>query len=207
MQRGCTLTSADGAVVSYAVDRARSLPWGLYGGQPSTPVGVVLNPGTDGERRLGTVFSAIPIKSGDLVTRPSGGGGGLGDPLDREPAAVLEDVIDEYVSSRRAAKDYGVVVREIDAGLGEYEVDHDATERLRAQLRVERLTWLDVDPAEVRRRFVAGEIDLLDVSRRHGVILDETTMEVLPTTTEQFRAMLRRRMLRHWQHSQFPRES
>jgi N-methylhydantoinase B len=38
-----------------------------------------------------------------------GGGGGWGDPLDREPQAVLDDVLDEYVSVEAAPRDYGVV--------------------------------------------------------------------------------------------------
>ena len=38
-----------------------------------------------------------------------GGGGGWGNPLDREPQAVLDDVLDEYVSVAGAERDYGVV--------------------------------------------------------------------------------------------------
>ena len=39
-----------------------------------------------------------------------GGGGGWGDPLDRDPQAVLDDVLDEYVSVEGARRDYGVVL-------------------------------------------------------------------------------------------------
>lgn len=198
VQRGCTLTDVRGAVVSYAVDRARSLPWGIEGGQPSLPVGVVLNPGDDGGTPLGSVFTGRPIGAGDHVTRPSGGGGGLGDPLDRDPARVLDDVIDDYVSLERAAKDYGVVVVPVDPEVCEYRVDDAATTGLRDRLRRERAGWLDLDPAEALRMLRAGEIDELDLGRRHGVVLDAQTGEVLPRTTEQFRAMLRRRMLPHW---------
>ena len=48
---------------------------------------------------------------------------------------MLEDVADGYVSIERARKDYGVVVREVDAELAEYEVDADATEAERERIR------------------------------------------------------------------------
>ena len=69
-----------------------------------------LNKGTERERFLGAVFSNVPVSQGDSFTRPSAGGGGYGDPLERDPDAVKEDVIDGYVSIERARKDYGVVV-------------------------------------------------------------------------------------------------
>ncbi|WP_156096693.1 hydantoinase B/oxoprolinase family protein [Amycolatopsis jejuensis] len=59
-----------------------------------------------------------------------GGGGGWGDPLDRDPAAVRDDVLDEYVSVEGARYDYGVV---LDAAT--YEIDQVATEQLRATRR------------------------------------------------------------------------
>ena len=90
---------------------------GNRGGLPSIPHGVWLT--RDGERRafLGAVFSNVPCGAGDEFTRPSAGGGGYGDPLERDPAAVREDVADGYVSIERARKDYGVVVLEVDAEL------------------------------------------------------------------------------------------
>ncbi len=71
--------------MSYLCDRARSITWGIEGGLPSIPHGVWLNKGTDEERFLGAVFSDVPIRSGDTFTRPSAGGGGFGDPLERDP--------------------------------------------------------------------------------------------------------------------------
>jgi N-methylhydantoinase B len=63
-----------------------------------------------------------------------GGGGGWGDPLDRDPSAVLDDVLDEYVSVERAERDYGVVLTGSLEGLT-LDVDLDATERLRSERR------------------------------------------------------------------------
>ena len=49
------------------------------------------------------------------------------------------------------------------------------------------------------RRYREGELDVLDLVRRYGVIVDWGTGELFPKTTEQFRAMLRRRAVEHWQ--------
>jgi N-methylhydantoinase B len=198
LEKGGILTLAEGAVISYCCDRARSVTWGLFGGLPSIPHGVTLNPGTPRQRYLGTVFSGVPIGPGDHFTRPSAGGGGLGDPLDRDPGLVLQDVVDGYVSIERAAKDYGVVVRAIDPDLCLYEVDYPATDALRRELRSVRRQRLEEDPEAVRERFLRGEIDQLDLVRHYGVILDWETNELLPKSTEQFRAMLARRAARYW---------
>jgi N-methylhydantoinase B len=198
VEKGALLREAESTVMSYLCDRARSITWGIEGGLPSIPHGVWLNKGTEHERFLGAVFSNVQVGSGDVFTRPSAGGGGFGDPLEREPAAVLEDVADGYVTVERARKDYGVVVREIDVELDEYEIDEEETARQRERIRSERHTWLEEDPDSVAARYRDGELDVLDLVRRYGVILDWGTGELLPKTTEQYRAMLKRRMVRHW---------
>jgi N-methylhydantoinase B len=183
--------------MSYMCDRARSITWGINGGLPSIPHGVWLT--RDGEETfLGAVFSGVPAGPGDRFTRPSAGGGGFGDPLDRDPAAVAEDVADGYVSIDRARKDYGVVVHEVDVELARYEVDDAATVEERESIRSERLAWLEEEPESVAARYRDGSLDQLDVIRRYGVICDWGTGELLPQTTRQFRAMLMRRMASHW---------
>jgi N-methylhydantoinase B len=200
VEKGGTLMKAERTVMSYCCDRERSVTWGLWGGLPSIPHGVWVNPGQgpERERYLGSIFSNVRVSAGDLFTRPSAGGGGLGDPLDRDPHSVCEDVTDGYVSIGRALKDYGVVVNEIDADLAEYEVDPDATERERERIRTERESWLDEDPETIAARYRAGDLDMLDVLRRYGVILNWGSGELLPKTTDGFRAMLRRRTVPHW---------
>jgi N-methylhydantoinase B len=198
VEKGATLTGAENTVMSYLCDRARSITWGIEGGLPSIPHGVWLNKGTDEERFLGAVFADVPVRSGDTFTRPSAGGGGFGDPLERDPEQVKEDVADGFVSIERARKDYGVVVNEVDAELSEYEIDLEETERERARIAEERWGWLDEDPESVAERFRSGELDEMDVIRRHAVVLDWGTGELLPKTTETFRAMVRRRAAAHW---------
>jgi N-methylhydantoinase B len=52
-----------------------------------------------------------------------------GGPLERDPALVVKDLADGFVSVEWAKKGYGVVVRVVDDDLGEYEVDVDANRR------------------------------------------------------------------------------
>jgi hypothetical protein len=52
--------------------------------------------------------------------------------------------------------------------------------------------------AKLAARYRSGELDVHDVVRRHGVIVDWGTGELFPTTTEQYRAMLQRRSAGHW---------
>jgi N-methylhydantoinase B len=185
-------------VVSYCCDRERSITWGLWGGLPSIPHGVWVNPGMQGQRYLGSLFSNVPLEAGDTITRPSAGGGGLGDPLERDIAAVCDDVADGYVSRERAAKDYGVIVREVDADLAQYEVDVEATRLERMRIRALRSKWLTEDPEKVAARYRTGECDMLDLIRQYGVIVDWGSGELLPKTTTQFREMLKRRTAPYW---------
>jgi N-methylhydantoinase B len=193
------MLEAEETVISYICDRERAIVWGIEGGLPSMPHGLTLKrAGATGEERLGTIFSDVPIGPGDVFSRPTAGGGGFGDPLERDPALVAEDVKDDYVSVERAAKDYGVVIRAIDADLCEYEVDAAATTALRSQIREKRLAWARADPESVAARYRAGEIDALDVVRRHAVILDWGTGALLPESTRQFREVFERRSVAKW---------
>jgi N-methylhydantoinase B len=80
-------------------------------------------------RELPTMpMEAHVLQQGDRFTHVSAGGGGFGHAFDRDPAAVLEDVLDGRVSVAGARDRYGVVVA---AG----EIDLAATAELRAAAR------------------------------------------------------------------------
>jgi N-methylhydantoinase B len=197
VRKGGRMLQCEGSVMSYCSDRSRSITWGINGGLPGIPHGVELT--QDGDSRdMGTVFSSVPISEGDEFLRPSSGGGGFGDPLERDPEAVLEDVKDDYVSVERAERDYGVVIEEIDPDICAYEIDHDATEETRTHIRDHREEWLEADPEAVLERYEDGELDQLDLIRRYGVILDWANDELLEETTEQFREMLQKRSASEW---------
>ncbi len=198
VQKGGTLYACERTVVSYCCDRERSITWGLWGGLPSIPHGVWVNQGQENERYLGSLFSGVPLQQGDTVQRPSAGGGGLGDPLKRAPEVVLNDVIEGYVSVARAKKDYGVVVEEIDADLCEYRLDEQATLAERARVAAHRRAWLDEDPEKIAARYRARELDMFDLIRQYGVIVDWGSGELLANTTSAFRDMLKRRTVPYW---------
>ena len=199
VRKGGRVLECENGVISCCTDRARSITWGINGGLPAIPHGVNLNREGEEPEKLGTVFSNEPIDEGDEFIRPSSGGGGFGDPLERSPEDVLEDVIDEYVSIERAKKDYGVIIKPIDRDLCEYEIDHEATADQRSYIRNNRKEWLREDPESVVTRYQSGELDKLDLIRQYGVILDWSTNELLRQTTEQFREMLKRRAESEWE--------
>jgi N-methylhydantoinase B len=196
------ILEAEKTVISYICDRERAIVWGIEGGLPSMPHGLsITRAGAEKEDWLGSVFSDVPIGSGDVFSRPTAGGGGFGDPLERDPALVLEDVADDYVSIERAAKDYGVVLTVVDAEICAYAVDQAATEAKRKAIRRQRIDWLATDPEEVAAGYRAGKIDPLDVVRRYAVVLDWDTGALLPVSTGQFREMFHKRTAATWARS------
>jgi N-methylhydantoinase B len=133
--RRVRLQYADAAMLSSFGDRERFPPWGLFGGRPGRNQGFVVNRGQADEASIGVMTTGYEVKRGDYWDYWSGGGGGYGDPLERDPTAVLEDVRDGYVSIEGARRDYGVVVIADDVVFEAWHVDEPATERARNELR------------------------------------------------------------------------
>ena len=197
--KASTLLEADNTVMSYICDRERAVVWGVEGGLPSMPHGLMVEHADTGEQDwLGSVFSNYKIKSGDKFTRPTAGGGGYGDPVQRDPDRVRQDVIDEYVSVERAKIDYGVAIKVNDADMLDYEVDIGATEQARAHIRENRVAWARMDPEDVSRMYREGEINEMDAVRQYAVILDWGSGELMPKSTQQFRESFERRSVAHW---------
>jgi N-methylhydantoinase B len=108
-------------------DRRAHPPYGIAGGRPGGSSANYLLRADGAEIAMPTMpMSAVPLGRGDSLRHLSAGGGGYGDPYERDPAAVLADVLEEKVSAAAAARDYGVA---IDPALG--AVDARETERLR----------------------------------------------------------------------------
>lgn len=112
-------------------DRSRFTSSGVLGGRAGSHSRFVLNPGSNHEVDLANT-DILKIGPGDVVHIGSGGAGGWGDPLERDPDAVLVDVRRHLVSPEAAERDYGVVL--VNGG-----VDAQATTRLRGQLTANRL--------------------------------------------------------------------
>ncbi len=106
------------ATLTIRTDRRDHPPYGLDGGEPgASSNNVVVSHGE--ARALPTMpMEASLLEQGDGFTHVSAGGGGFGDPFERDPAAVLEDVLDEKVSLPAARERYGVVIADghVDAG-------------------------------------------------------------------------------------------
>jgi N-methylhydantoinase B len=140
--RGCPgirhsyrLTHGEGVIGVFG-DRNKFKPWGVRGGLAGGGQTVYINRGQDTERVLGMFASDVPVQAGDVVEVWSSGGGGYGDPTERDPEAVAQDVLLGFVSVDAARAVYGVVLHELQGESGtELTVDADATRTLRARLR------------------------------------------------------------------------
>jgi N-methylhydantoinase B len=112
-------------------ERQRFAPWGLFGGQPGQPGATRLNPGTPRERPIHSKGSET-FEFGDVVSFQQPGAGGYGPPWERDPQAVLRDVVEDYVSVDGARRDYGVVIDP-----ATLTVDEPATRAARDAMRAE----------------------------------------------------------------------
>jgi N-methylhydantoinase B len=123
-------------VLQVRSDRRDHRPFGLYGGSPGGPSENYLNPDT--ENRLLPSKLTMTIRRGDVFRHVLAGAGGWGDPLERDPEAVLRDVRNELLSPGKAAADYGVIVDR-----ARWTVDAAATEKRRDEIRRAR-GWREV---------------------------------------------------------------
>src|SRR5260370_32652778 len=83
---------------------------GICRGEPGAPNKMVIRYGSENPFVVQHTAEWVPIEASQRVMYDYGGGGGGGNPLDREPQALLDDVLDEYVSVEGAERDYGVVL-------------------------------------------------------------------------------------------------
>jgi N-methylhydantoinase B len=120
---------ADEGKLTNLSERQRFAPYGLFGGKSGALARTVINPGSDEQLVHGK--QSREFAYGDVISFQQSGAGGYGDPLARDPARVLEDVLDDYVSLETARRDYGVVI----TGEGfDLRVDDAATRALRRSM-------------------------------------------------------------------------
>jgi len=95
--------------LQHTSQKSVSLPQGVLGGRPGDGGRWVINEGMPGERTLSHAIGDIePLAQGDTVTHYTPGGGGYGNPLERDPRAVADDVRAGLVSLDAAEALYGV---------------------------------------------------------------------------------------------------
>jgi len=97
------------AFVTASFGRNKFPPWGLAGGMHGTPNSVEMRTTDGGIERRGR-FSKEELHEGDVARFITGMGGGYGDPMERDPQAVLDDVMDGYITQQTAEKVYGVAL-------------------------------------------------------------------------------------------------
>ncbi len=141
---------ADEATLQVRADRHTVQPFGLYGGSPGAPSENWSNPHLGDAAELLPSKPTMMFRKGDVFRHIHAGGGGWGDPLERDPAAVLQDVRNEFLSAEKAAADYGVIV-----DTTAWQVDTAATTRQREELRRQR-AWSEV-PAVQRGKSPATQ--------------------------------------------------
>jgi N-methylhydantoinase B len=126
----------DAGTLQLRSDRRTHRPFGLYGGSPGEASENYLNP--EGENRILPSKFTMEVRHGDVVRHVLAGGGGWGDPLERDPAQVLKDLRNELLSPARGTADYGVLLDRSGT-----QVDGAATARLRDEMR-RRRGWSEI---------------------------------------------------------------
>ena len=121
----------DAAPLQLRSDERKFPPYGLQGGSTGSPSLNILNPGAD-ETLLPTL-AQVRLERGGVIRHEMAGGGGWGDPLTRDPTAVLEDVLDGRVSINSAKTEFGVVISE-----PQNRLDQGATDLLRSTMLQQR---------------------------------------------------------------------
>ncbi len=109
------------------MDRFKLRPYGRKGGEAGTLGSCILDPGTPKERSISKI-DILKLERGDVVRIYSPGGGAYGAPLDREPASVLRDIADGFLTEEEAGTVYGIV-------LSDHRIDEPKTQALRDRIR------------------------------------------------------------------------
>ncbi|MEX2324772.1 MAG: hydantoinase B/oxoprolinase family protein, partial [Nitriliruptoraceae bacterium] len=116
-------------------DRSILACWGVKGGKAGAPFQVTIDPGGPNEREMDGLVDDEFVRAGEVIRIRTTGGGGWGDPLDRDLDLVRRDVAWGKVSRGSAYDDYGVVVTGSD---DDVRVDVDASTERRRELAGQR---------------------------------------------------------------------
>jgi len=114
-------------------DRQTDPPRGVFGGWDGLVASCRKNPDTGREEELPAKVTGIPFAAGEFIEFREPNAAGYGDPLERDPEHVREDVLDDFTTVELARDAYGVVF----ADEATLEIDRAATDALRTTLRAE----------------------------------------------------------------------
>jgi N-methylhydantoinase B len=119
---------ANQATLSVRIDGVGNPPWGVAGGKPGRGGRAIINPGTPDEREIDALSDGTILKRGDVFRIETVGGGGWGDPLDRDPELVRADALGRFIGVDSVLLDYGVVLAGPDL-----DIDFEATKKIRLE--------------------------------------------------------------------------
>jgi N-methylhydantoinase B/oxoprolinase/acetone carboxylase alpha subunit len=117
----------EGGAFTSETDRAKDVPTGLFGGHPGHRLRLMKLDADGTERELDSKQTNFTMEPGSALRWEQACGGGYGDPFERDPALVLRDYLDEFITADMAREHYGVVIDETAEA-----VDAAATARRRA---------------------------------------------------------------------------
>jgi N-methylhydantoinase B len=159
-QKEIRVFASDAKFMSIA-DRSILSCWGLKGGMAGSPFKVTINPGSEDERVMDGLCDREPVDQGSLIRVETTGGGGWGDPLERDISLVRLDVIQGKVSEHAAEELYGV---KFVSDQNDFEVDTIQTQIKRDELAKSRgtLKFFDRGPGfELLAGTPQAEVDLV----------------------------------------------
>jgi N-methylhydantoinase B len=116
-------------IVSCEGDRHFDPPWGIFGGKEGRP-GSLTRTWAEGKEPWDSKFTGRLLQPNEKLEIRSPMGGGYGDPLEREPELVLNDVLDELITIEDAERDYGVLIDK-----RTMRIDSEGTVNLRREMR------------------------------------------------------------------------
>lgn len=150
----------DTFVLARGMERLRFRPWGAHGGHAGASAGLVLHRKGEAPRELGKI-DLLPVVAGDEIEIRTPGGGGWGNPYERDTAAVLADVQRGLLSVEAARRDYGVALTGEGASLA---VDAAGSDALRAQAKPKVTDRFGPERDAWDRVFPAAELDRLNAA-------------------------------------------
>jgi len=118
-------------VIAIHDDRWFVPPWGVNGGRPGARARKILEKPDGSQTIVGNKVEDLAVEADDVLHFITWGGGGWGDPLDRDPALIVKEIAQGLITTK-GAKDYGVVIG------ADGTIDETATSALRDTLRAER---------------------------------------------------------------------
>jgi len=156
------ILAPEATITSRAMDRYTFRPWGRLGGRPGATGYTLLNPGTQREVDIGKI-DVLHLEFGDVLRIGTPGGGGYGDPLERDPLEVAHDVHRGIITRRYALDQFGVSVDD------RFAVDDTATGTRRAEMRGRRGSLPEFDFGPEREAYEQVWSDAFVTTANHAL--------------------------------------